>query len=173
MVRQARVVWFLIVALSLLLATACGGDDDGDAHDSGSTVVTETVMRAGASEAEKVAVIRLCKQVITSAGVMVRDYNAFIKRLNKVQDYKDIGSEDQWAIETLDTGADVVRKAVAPDVPADVDTQVEAFVASTERLAEQIQGKRRAALNKASKDWSRDRTALLDTCSEYLPASAN
>ncbi|MBM7367025.1 hypothetical protein [Gordonia hydrophobica] len=172
MVRPARVAWFATLAVSLLLVSACGGDDVPP-HASSTAVVTQTVARAGASEAEKVAVIRLCKQVITSAGVMVRDYNAFIKRLNAVQDYADIGSEDQWAVETLNTGAEVVRKVVAPDVPADVDAQVEAFITSTERLAEQIQRKRRAALNRVSGDWSKDRTTLLDTCSEYLPAGGN
>lgn len=169
--RTARAVWSVTAAVSVLFASACGGDSAEEAPPSSAAIVTKTILRAGASEAEKVAAIRLCKQVITSAGVMVRDYNAFIKRLNEVQDYKKIDSEDQWAIETLNTGADMVRKAVAPDVADDVDAEVQAFVTSSERLAEQIQGKRRAALNRVSKEWSKDRTTLLDTCSEYLPAA--
>ncbi|ALG85225.1 hypothetical protein [Gordonia phthalatica] len=171
--RTARAVWSAIAAVSVLFTAACGGGDAVDTPTSVGDTVTTTVLREGASEAEKVAVIRLCQQVITSAGVMVRDYNTFIKRLNKVQDYKAIGSEDQWAIETLNTGAELVRKAVAPDVPSDVDDEVQRFVTSSERLAEQIQGKRRDALNRVSKDWSKDRTTLLDTCSEYLPAGGN
>lgn len=168
--RTARAVGAVTLAAALVLSTACG---TGDEVEPSSTpgVVTKTVVRAGASEAEKIAVIRLCQQVITSAGVMVRDYNAFINRLNKVQDYAKVDSEDEWAVETLNTGADLVRKAVAPDVPGDVDEQVQTFVTSSEKLAEQIQGTRREALNRVSKEWAADRTALLDTCSEYLPAS--
>ena len=171
--RTARAVGSATAAVSILFATACGEGDAADTPVSAADEVTTTVARAGASEAERVAVIRLCQQVITSAGVMVRDYNAFIKRLNKVQDYKEIGSEDQWAIETLNTGAELVRKAVAPAVPTDVDDEVQRFVTSSEQLAEQIQGKRRVALNRVSKEWSKDRTTLLDTCSEYLPAGGN
>lgn len=173
MSRTARTFWFAIAAVSVLAAVSCGGGGASDTPTSTATTVTKTVVRAGASEAEKVAVIRLCQQVITSAGVMVRDYNAFIKRLNKVQDYEEIGSEDQWAVETLNTGAELVRKAVAPDVPSDVDDEVQRFVTSSERLAEQIQGQRRTALNRVSTEWGTDRTTLLDTCSEYLPAGGN
>lgn len=167
---SARAVGSVALAVVVVLSAACGTRDDVEPTPTPG-VVTKTVVRAGASEAEKVAVIRLCQQVITSAGVMVRDYNAFIKRLNTVQDYKKVDSEDEWAVETLSTGADMVRKAVAPDVPGDVDEQVQAFVSSSEKLAEQIQGKRREALNRVSKEWAADRTALLDTCSEYLSAS--
>lgn len=101
---------------------------------------------------------------------MVRDYNAFIKRLNAVQDYRKVGAEARWAVDTLNTGADLVRRAVAPDVPEAVDAQVQAFVTSSEQLAEQIEGKRRQSLNRVSDTWSGDRTALLETCSKYLPA---
>ncbi|EGD55761.1 hypothetical protein [Gordonia neofelifaecis] len=170
--RTARSVAAATIALCLVTSAACSSgtpSDEGVAHPG---TLTETVSRALASESEKISVVRLCQQVVASAGVMVRDYNAFIKRLNDVQDYAKLGSEARWAVDTLNTGADEVRKAVSPDVPSSIDGQVEAFVSSSERLAEQIDAKRRQALNAASDKWSGDRTSLLDTCSEYLPAGS-
>ena len=171
--RTARSIVVAATALTAVAAVpACSSDDESPSPTVSVGTVTRTVARAGSSEAEKVAVVRLCQQVITSAGVMARDYNAFVKRLNQVQDYAKVGSEDRWAVDTLDTGAEEVRKAVSPEVPEKVDAQVEAFVASAERLAEQSQAKRRQALNGASDRWDADRTALLDTCAGYLPAGS-
>lgn len=171
--RVARAIVSAIIAVSIIPASACGGSDDAAPSTPPAGTVTATITRAGASEAEKIAVTRLCKQVITTAGVMVRDYNAFIKRLNQVQSYDKIGSEDKWAADTLTSGADEVRKMVAPDVPEDIDAEVQDFVTSSERLAEQIEGQRRLALNSASEKWSSDRERLLATCSEYLPAGSD
>lgn len=163
----------VVIVACIVLVSACGSGSDPAPSVNPVGTVTTTISRAGASEAEKIAMLRLCKQVITTAGVMVRDYNAFIKRLNQVQTYEKVGSEDKWATDTLNSGAELVRKTLAPDVPEDIDAQVQKFVSSSELLAEQIQGKRKLALNPASANWSSDRESILSTCSEYLPAGSD
>ncbi|GAA4678330.1 hypothetical protein [Gordonia humi] len=132
--------------------TAGSGDDQGD-H----------------SDVERAAAVQVCRQVITSAGVMVRDYNTFMKRLNDTQSYAQIGSEDEWAVETLQTGADVVRESISPSVPQDLVDTVSEFVDSSEKLAERIEQKQRTALNRSSQEWGDRRTAALDDCSAFLP----
>ena len=161
-----------VVVATVLLLAGCGGQDaqhpDGSAAD-GSSSGTPGVRSAERSEAERVAAIQVCRQVITSAGVMVRDYNTFMKRLNDTQDYGRIGNEDRWARETLTTGADVVHKAITPATPADLVEDVEAFVTASEKLAEGIGQRQRKGLNRVGGDWDKRRTAVLDRCSEYLP----
>ncbi|WP_026918635.1 hypothetical protein [Gordonia shandongensis] len=159
-----------MTAVAVLAGSSCSSDDS--VRDRAAEQSSTGVTRAGSSEAERIAVIRLCQQVITSTGAMVRDYNAFIEKLNDTQDYDRIGAEDRWAVETLQTGAEMIRTAVAPDVPGDIDAQVQAYVTSSERLAELIEDEARRGLNRTSDDWSDRRSTLLDTCSGYLPAGS-
>ena len=154
--------------IALVATLAGGGDDDasrrvvgGDRTGSPTAVVE--------SDAAQHAAVDVCRQVVASAAVMVRDYNAFMRRLNETHSYDDIGSEDRWAAETLSTGADVVRQAIGPDTPTDLVDEVSAFVDDSEKLAERIERHQRTGLNRASRDWSRSRTAVLDSCSEHQP----
>ncbi|WP_336790342.1 MULTISPECIES: hypothetical protein [Gordonia] len=129
-----------------------------------------SVPTAERSELEKIAAVQVCRNVITSAGAMVRDYNVFITKLNSVQSYAKMSSEDRWAADTLTAGADQVRKAIAPATPSDLLGPVNRFVDSSDDLAERIGEKQLGGLNAASDTWGADRTAALNKCSEFLPA---
>ncbi|WOC13656.1 hypothetical protein [Gordonia sp. MP11Mi] len=167
---RSAVVGLALIAAATLVAGCSGGSDSGaDAHASTSGSVSSNVPSAERPEVEKVAAIQVCRQVITSAGVMVRDYNTFMKVLNKTQSYDDVESEDRWAVETLNTGAKVVRTTISPATPEDLVEDVSDFVDTSEQLAEGIERKQRAGLNRASREWDDKRTAALDRCAEYLP----
>ncbi|MCF8570861.1 hypothetical protein L5G32_11345 [Gordonia sp. HY002] len=166
---RSAVVGVALLAAAMLI-TGCS-DDSSTVPASAESVsdVSAGAPSAERSDVERVAAIQVCRQVITSAGVMVRDYNTFMKQLNKTQSYESVGSEDRWAVETLETGADVVRKAVSPATPTDLVDDVSEFVDSSEKLAERIGRKQRAGLNRASDEWDDKRSAALDGCAEYLP----
>ena len=153
-------------AVALLIGvTGCGGEapaPDDDASVSVTTVTTES--SAGAD-----AALVVCQQVITSAGVMVRDFNTFMAALNRTQDYSRIGTEQRYARETLDTGAKLIRASLTAQVPADIDDKTQAFLTATEQLSEQISDERKLALNRATADWSEKRTELIDACGEFMP----
>ncbi|MFT3715551.1 MAG: hypothetical protein QM774_06280 [Gordonia sp. (in: high G+C Gram-positive bacteria)] len=154
-----------IAGAVLLGVTACGGEEPAPSERpsvSTTTVTTESTQGADAART-------VCLQVITSAGVMVRDYNTFITRLNQTQDYSALDKEDRYARETLDTGAGLIRKAEKPEVPSDLDDKVQAFLTSTDQLSEQIGAKRKVALNRATTEWSDKRTALINACGEFMP----
>lgn len=166
---RSVVVGLAVVGVAALVAGCSGGSgQDADASSSPGSV-TSALPSAARPEVEKVAAIQVCRQVITSAGVMVRDYNTFMKVLNKTQSYEDVAAEDRWAVETLETGADVVRKAISPNTPADLVEDVSGFVDSSDKLAERIDQRQRSGLNRASDEWDDKRTAALDRCADYLP----
>ncbi|MCF8589377.1 hypothetical protein [Gordonia liuliyuniae] len=167
-VRSIVVGLALVAAATLLVGCS---DSGSDTQESSSGSASSNVPSAERPEVEKVAAIQVCRQVITSAGVMVRDYNTFMKVLNKTQSYAEVGSEDRWAVETLDTGAGVVRETISPATPADLVEDVSDFVDTSEQLAERIEREQRAGLNRASKEWDDKRTAALDRCAEYLPTA--
>ena len=102
---------------------------------------------------------------------MVRDYNAFMRRLNQTQDYAQIGDEDQWAVETLVSGAGLIRDKMT-DVPSELAATLDGFLVATGLLAEQIERQSKQALNRVSQDWGERRTDALEACSAYLPALA-
>lgn len=154
----------VLCAAAILLVSACGGEKPapGSASIGVTTVTTES--RQGID-----AAIKVCHQVITSASVMVRDYNTFIVALNKSQNYSRLDTEARYARDTLNTGADEIRKSLTPNVPTDLDDKVQSFLTATEQLSEQIAKRRKLSLNKASDDWSAERTELIDSCGEFLP----
>lgn len=162
-------VWRVFV-LAVVVAglSACGGQEPAP----GSPSAEVTTVTAESREGTDAAIV-VCRQVVTSAGVMVRDYNAFITRLNQTQNYARIDTEDRYARDTLNTGADLVRKALTPQVPADLEQKVQDFLTATERLSEQIGERRKLALNKAMDDWSDTRTELIDSCGEFMPTGVN
>ncbi|MGO3325419.1 hypothetical protein [Gordonia sp. (in: high G+C Gram-positive bacteria)] len=159
----------VVLAAGVMLMVGCS-DGSGEIPD---PVVSASdasgVSSAERSDVERVAAIQVCRQVITSAGVMVRDYNTFMRVLNQKQSYETVGSEDRWAAETLETGADVVRERISPAAPTDLVDDVSGFVDSSEKLAERITRKQRVSLNRASDEWDDKRRAVLDRCAEYLP----
>lgn len=156
-----------LVVASFALA-ACGGEQAAP----GSSTAEVTTVTEQSHEGSDAA-IAVCRQVITSAGVMVRDYNAFITRLNQTQNYARIDKEDRYARETLNTGADLVREALSPEVPQDLEQKVQEFLTTTEQLSEQIGARRKLALNKAMDNWSDARTELIDSCGEFMPTGTN
>ncbi len=164
---RAEVFAAVILVVAATFLSACGDDSAKQAVEP--TASASGAATAERSDAERVAAIQVCRQVITSAGVMVRDYNTFMKRLNETRSYRPIDDEDRWAVETLKTGADVVDEAVTPGVPDDLVDAVGKFVDSSKKLAGQIDDKRRQGLNKVSDEWGKERTAVLDRCSEFLP----
>ena len=113
------------------------------------------------------------RSLFTSAAVMVRDYNAFVARLNQTHDYGRIDTEDRYARDTLDTGADLIRTALTPAVPDDLAAKEHDFLTATEQLSEQIGQRRKLALNKPMDDWGSRRTELIDACGEFLPTGTN
>ncbi|MFT4087729.1 MAG: hypothetical protein QM658_11385 [Gordonia sp. (in: high G+C Gram-positive bacteria)] len=156
----------ICVALALGLS-ACGSDDPAPTRKSVATTTVTTMSTEGAD-----AAARVCSQVITSAAVMIRDYNTFITKLNRTQDYANVTTEARYARDTLDTGADLIRKANSPQVPKDLDDKVQKFLTSTDELSEQIDQKRKQALNRTTTEWGDRRTAVVDACGEFLPTGA-
>lgn len=164
--RRPWVNILLVPAVAATMSlTGCGGSSNESAPTGDSSVAPVASTASAGDE----AAIAVCRQVITSAGVMVRDYNAFIKRLNATQNYAQIGTEDRYARETLDTGARLIRDASTPEVPETLADKVYAFLGATEKLSEQIRKKNKLALNKAMTEWGDTRTELLDACGEYMP----
>ncbi|GEE03441.1 hypothetical protein nbrc107696_38870 [Gordonia spumicola] len=168
------VVGAAVVILASTLVTGCSDktitvEPTSSAQSASTGTATTTVQTAERSELEKIAAVQVCRNVITSAGAMVRDYNVFITKLNSVQSYAKMTSEDRWAADTLTTGADVVRKAISPSTPADLVAVVNKFVDSSADLAERIQAKQMGGLNAAATTWGTHRTAALDKCTEFLP----
>ncbi|QRY64679.1 hypothetical protein JVX90_10845 [Gordonia sp. PDNC005] len=164
----------VVIVLSVLVAS-CSEDSTPSPSvvSTPSSVGTSRVApvpTAERSELEKIAAVQVCRNVITSAGAMVRDYNVFITKLNNVQTYDKMSSEDRWAADTLTAGADQVRKAIAPATPSDLLGAVNRFVDSSDDLAERIGEKQLGGLNAASDTWGSDRSAALNKCSEFLPA---
>ncbi len=154
----------VLVVVAAALLVACGGERRAPSRQSVGVTTVTTESREGFD-----AAIVVCRQVISSAGVMVRDYNAFVARLNETQDYEQIDKEDRYARDTLDTGADLIRKSLAPAVPDDLEQKVQAFLTATEQLSEQIGEKRKLSLNKATDDWGDRRSELIDACGEFMP----
>jgi hypothetical protein len=165
MAGLSRAVAVLVGAAAMLVA--CGGEQRAPSRPSVGVTTVTTESRAGHD-----AAIAVCRQVISSAGVMVRDYNAFVVRLNETQDYAQIDKEDRYARDTLDTGAELIRKSLTPAVPDDLEQRVQAFLTATEQLSEQIGDKRKLALNKATDQWSDRRSELIDACGEFMPTGA-
>ncbi|GAC57092.1 hypothetical protein GOHSU_16_00480 [Gordonia hirsuta DSM 44140 = NBRC 16056] len=165
--RSPRHVVVLPAVAGALMLTGCGGQSTAPAPSPGVTTVT-TESREGID-----AAIKVCHQVITSAGVMVRDYNAFIVRLNDTQDYAEIDKEDRYAVDTFNTGADLVREALTPQLPDDIEQKVHDFLTATEQLSEQVSKRHKIALNSAMEQWSRQRTGLIDACGEFMPTGTN
>lgn len=158
----------LLALLTVTAVAACGGER---AAPDGPSVSVTTVTTESRTEID--AAVGVCRQSITSAAVMVRDYNAFVARLNQTHDYRRIDTEDRYARDTLDTGADLIRQALTPDVPDDLAARVHDFLTATEQLSEQIGQRHKLALNKAMDDWGARRTELLDACGEFLPTGVN
>lgn len=160
-----RTIAAAVVFSACLGVAGCGRDEPAPGpRGSAATTTVTTTSTEGVDAAAK-----QCIQVITSAGVMVRDYNAFIAKLNRTQDYGDVATEARYARDTLDTGADLIRKAGSPEVPQDLTDKVEAFLTSTDQLSEQIADKRKQALNRTTVEWGGKRTELIDACGEFLP----
>lgn len=157
-------VYALLTAASAVVLAGCGGEKQAPSPGSVGVTTVTTESREGGE-----AAIAVCRQVITSAGVMVRDYNAFVTALNKTQSYAELGTEARYARDTLDTGADEIRKTLSPAVPADIEQKVQSFLTATEQLSEQIAKRRKLALNKATEEWSEERTELIDACGEFVP----
>lgn len=156
------------VVIACVVLVGCGGERAAPGRQSVGVTTVTTESREGTD-----AAIAACRQVISSAGVMVRDYNSFIARLNQTQNYDQIDTEDRYARETLDTGAELIRKSLSPAVPADLDLKVQAFLTATEQLSEQIGKRRKLALNKATDDWGDRRTELIDACGEFMPTGTS
>lgn len=155
----------LVAVLASLVLSGCSAEQ---AAPGAPSVSVTTESRQGID-----AAIGVCRQTITSAAVMVRDYNAFVARLNQTHDYVRIDTEDRYARDTLDTGADLIRTALTPAVPDDLAAKVHDFLTATEQLSEQIGQRRKLALNKAMDDWGSRRTELIDACGEFLPTGTN
>lgn len=173
MVRAGTVVAVVIAASALVASCSEQSTPPPSTVASPSSVGSSRavpVPTAEHSELEKIAAVQVCRNVITSAGAMVRDYNVFITKLNNVQSYDKLSSEDRWAADTLTAGADQVRKAIAPALTSDLLGVVNRFVDSSDDLAERIGEKQLGGLNAASDAWGSDRTAALNKCSEFLPA---
>ncbi len=164
--RRCMRIALLVVVCTTALA-ACGSDEQPAPPASVGVTTITTESREGAN-----AAIALCHQVITSAGVMVRDYNAFITALNQTQDYSKIDKEDRYAVETLNSGVEEIRKATTPAVPPDIEEKVQDFITATEQLSEQIGKRRKLALNGAMDRWSDRRTVVIDSCGEFMPTGA-
>lgn len=158
---------FVAVLASVVLA-GCSAEKAAPGAPSVSVTTVTTESRQSID-----AAIGVCRQTITSAAVMVRDYNAFVARLNQTHDYVRIDTEDRYARDTLDTGADLIRTALTPAVPDDLAAKVHDFLTATEQLSEQIGQRRKLALNKAMDDWGSRRTELIDACGEFLPTGTN
>lgn len=152
---------------AVLVLGGCGGEQAAPS-DGAHAVTTVTAESHAAADAAVVT----CRQVVASAGVMVRDYNAFVRRLNATHDYARIDPEDRYARETLDTGADLIRRSLSPEVPDDLEQRVHRFVSASEQLAEQIAQRRKLALNKSMDEWAGARTDLIDACGEFMPTGA-
>lgn len=156
-----------LAAVGVIMLAACGGAEPATPPPAAvTTSITES--REGLD-----AAIAVCHQVITSAGVMVRDYNAFIARLNQTHDYAQIDTEDRYAVETLNTGVEEIRKAITPAVPADIEQKIQGFLTATEQLSEQIGKRRKLALNGAMDRWSEQRTIVIDSCGQFMPTGTS
>ncbi len=160
----------MLAAVCVVTLAACGGTAPPAVSPSATPSVTT---RATQARAEVEAAIAVCHQVITSAAVMVRDYNAFIARLNQTHDYAAIGTEDRYAVETLDAGVEQIRKALTPAVPSDLERKVQDLITATGQLSEQIGKRRKLSLNSAMDRWSDQRTVVIDSCGAFMPTGTS
>ncbi|MFW0791790.1 hypothetical protein [Gordonia sp. CPCC 205333] len=116
--------------------------------------------------------IALCEQAIPSMASMVREYNAFIKALNKTQSYAKVRGLDTKAREQLALGANEIRPKVTDDLPADLADSVREFLSAGASLNNLIGAKQSAQLNSVAAVWTRERQATIDLCARYIPAAS-
>ncbi|MFT3661885.1 MAG: hypothetical protein QM809_10930 [Gordonia sp. (in: high G+C Gram-positive bacteria)] len=159
-----RMITVGLFATTSLLLASCGGERPAPGVPSIGVTTVTTESREGID-----AAVKVCRQAITSAGVMVRDYNVFVSALNRAHSYAALNTEARYARDTLNTGAEEIRKALTPALPEDVEQKVQSFLTATEQLSEQIAKRRKLALNKTADEWSDERTELIDACGEFMP----
>lgn len=151
--------------------TGCAATVDGSASAPTAEVSSyrADMSASRAAAARTNSAVALCRQSTTSSGVMVRDYNAFVTRLNDTDDYDAVGGLAGTARTSLTTGADQIRAAFTDATPPDVGGPANAFLASTGRLADAIAQRRLVGLNPIADQWTTDKQALLTSCGVYLP----
>ncbi|MFW0792784.1 hypothetical protein AAFP30_03125 [Gordonia sp. CPCC 205515] len=171
--RPDNRLWPTVCGLVVLAAglSACATTVDGSAGAPSAEVSSYrsemSVSRAAAARTD--SAVALCRQTMTSTGVMVRDYNGFVNRLNDTDDYAAVGGLAGTARTSLTTGADQIRATLTEATPPDVGGPANAFLGSTGRLADAIAQKRLVGLNPVAEQWNRDKQALLTSCGVYLP----
>ena len=76
---------------------------------------------------------------------------------------------DDKARASLIAGADLIRDRVGSETPADVAATANRFLDSTGRLGAAIGKRQLSGLNPIAAQWTRDKQAMLNSCSGYLP----
>ncbi|MFW0787474.1 hypothetical protein AAFP35_23505 [Gordonia sp. CPCC 206044] len=163
--RVAAVLSALVIGLSgcAMTVDGQGGPVPGDVD-----AYRSDLMVSRAADA-RVAGAELCREAMSSMVVMVRGYNAFIRRLNDVDSYDRVGDLDEKARASLIAGADLIRKKLTSTVSGDTAEPTNQFLDSTGRLSAAIGKQQLAGLNAIAAEWTRDKQAVLNRCAPYLP----
>ncbi|WP_202421545.1 hypothetical protein [Gordonia sp. SID5947] len=162
----------MICGVVLLLASAAGCSSSVDGSGSaapGEVAAYSSDVAAARESAGRDDASDLCREALSSMAVMVREYNAFIRRLTEVHTYDDVGDLDDKARATLIAGADLIRQQITDAIPPDVADPVDRFLDSTGRLGAAIGQRQLDGLNPVAAQWTRDKQASLNGCSVYLP----
>lgn len=167
-VRGGRIALLLIAAA--VFSTGCATDVDG----SGTAAPGEVSAYSADLSASRAAQthrdgVDTCRQAMDSMVVMVRGYNAFVRRLSATGGYGGVGDLDDKARASLIAGSDQLRALLADGPPADLTESLRAFLATTERLGESIRRRETTPLNAVAARWTRDKSAVLGACARYLP----
>lgn len=168
--RWGRTAGLCALSAVAVLASGCATTVDG----SGSAIPGQVaIYRAELSESAASSVradgVELCREAMSSMVVMVRGYNAFIRKLSEVHDYADVGDLDDRARASLIAGADLIRKRIESSTPVDVAASTNRFLDSTGRLGAAIGKRQLSGLNPIAAQWTRDKQAVLNACVGYLP----
>ncbi|MBD1318205.1 hypothetical protein [Gordonia hankookensis] len=162
----------MICAAMLLAASAAGCSSSVDGSGSaapGEVAAYSSDVAASRESAGRDDASKLCREAMSSMVVMVRGYNAFVRRLTEVHTYSDVGDLDDKARASLIAGADLIRQQVTEATPADVADPANRFLDSTGRLGAAIGQRQLDGLNPVAAQWTRDKQATLNACSVYLP----
>ncbi len=162
-------VTVLLTAAVLIFAGCATSVPGAPTVDSAQVSMYRSEQSASTSAARRELAVTLCRQAMSSMVVMVRGYNAFIRKLSEVHDYAGVGDLDDRARASLIAGADLIRKRIESSTPVDVAASTNRFLDSTGRLDAAIGKRELSGLNPIAAQWTRDKQAVLNACVGYLP----
>ncbi|MGW0036192.1 hypothetical protein [Gordonia sp. NPDC003376] len=159
----------MALVASVVSGCATSVTGSGTAPSDQLALYSSEVSVSAASAHRHEATVALCRTATSSMVVMVKGYNDFLEALNRFHSYDKVGDLDDRARAALIAGADRIRDARNPEVPADLTAPVDTFLGSTKRLEDAIGAHELTGLNPIATRWSTDKQAVLDACARYLP----